>query len=148
MNAGFEDCTILSALIDKYGDDWSTILNQYDQSRKPNGDAVAQLALLNFVEMRDKVADPVFLERKKIEKELGKRYPEQFISVYEMVSFSHTPYNTALRCIQAQDRLLGNIMNEGNFFDNIDQDAFAARLDAWVNDYHQSVQQLELKHEG
>ncbi len=143
MNAGFEDCTILSGLLEQYGEDWATILNAYDEKRKVNGDAVAQLALLNFVEMRDKVADPHFLERKKIEKELGKKYPEQFVSVYEMVSFSHTPYQTALRCIQAQDRLLGHIMQEGDFSQNADQESFNAKLDSWIKDYHQSVQQFE-----
>jgi kynurenine 3-monooxygenase len=143
MNAGFEDCTILARLMDKYGDDWTTILNEYDNSRKPNGDAVAQLALNNFIEMRDKVADPQFLERKKIEKELGKLYPDKFISVYEMVSFSHTPYKTALSCIHAQDELLGKIMNEGDFTKNIEQDTFTNKLDSWMNKYHSAVQQLD-----
>lgn len=146
MNAGFEDCSVLSGLMDAHGDDWATILQQYEQRRKPNGDAVAELALLNFVEMRDKVADPHFLERKKIEKELGKRFPERFVSVYEMVSFSHTPYDTALRCIQAQDSLLGRIMNEGDFFVNIGSDAFGNRLEEWMADYHRSVQQLDFGH--
>jgi len=148
MNAGFEDCTVLAGLMERYGDDWKTILDTYEQKRKPNGDAVAQLALLNFVEMRDKVADPLFLERKKIEKELGKQYPEKFISVYEMVSFSHIPYNTALRCIHAQDELLGKIMNEGNFFEQNISNGFGAKLDAWMNDYHASVQQLDFGNEG
>jgi len=147
MNAGFEDCTVLAGLIDKYGDDWTTILNEYDNKRKPNGDAVARLALLNFVEMRDKVADPAFLERKKIEKELGKRYPDQFISVYEMVSFSHTPYDTAMRCIEAQDRLLGHIMGEGDFFTNVEKSGFGERLDKWMNEYHSAVQQLDFGNE-
>lgn len=146
MNAGFEDCSVLSRLMDAHAGDWSTILKKYEERRKPNGDAVAQLALLNFVEMRDKVADPVFLERKKIEKELGKRFPERFVSVYEMVSFSHTPYDTALRCIHAQDQLLGRIMNEGDFFVNIDTDAFGNRLEEWMADYHRSVQQLDFGH--
>lgn len=148
MNAGFEDCSILFSLIDQYKDDWSTILKMYEQKRKPNGDAVAQLALLNFVEMRDKVADPVFLERKKIEKELGKRYPEQFISIYEMVSFSHTPYDTAMRCIRAQEQLLHRIMNEGDFFENVSQPDFNNRLDSWLTDYHQEVQQLDFGNEA
>ena len=73
MNAGFEDCTVLSGLMDKFGEDWETILEAYDNKRRPNGDSVASLALMNFIEMRDKVADPKFLERKKIEKELGKQ---------------------------------------------------------------------------
>jgi kynurenine 3-monooxygenase len=148
MNAGFEDCTVLSSLLDKYGDDWNKILPAYEAARKPNGDAVAQLALNNFTEMRDKVADPMFLERKKIEKELGKRYPDQFISVYEMVSFSHTPYNTAIQCIQAQDGLLQRIMNEGDFFANIEQSAFCNSLDKWVSEYHNAVQQLDFGNEA
>lgn len=143
MNAGFEDCTILAGLVDTYKDDWATILQAYDDARQPNGNAVANLALMNFIEMRDKVADPAFLERKKIEKELVKRYPEQFISVYEMVSFSHTPYITAMSCIEAQDKLLGNIMSHGDFFSNIQQDTFSQQLDKWVADYHSSVQQLD-----
>ncbi len=143
MNAGFEDCTIMAGLMDKYGDDWATILKRYEILRKPNGDAVAQLALLNFVEMRDKVADPAFLERKKIEKELGKLYPDRFISVYEMVSFSHIPYHTAMSCIRAQDQLLQNIMAEGDFFALSGNSDFTHKLDKWVEDYHRSVQQLE-----
>jgi kynurenine 3-monooxygenase len=148
MNAGFEDCTILNGLMDKYGDDWDTILKEYEIKRRPNGDAVAALALLNFTEMRDKVADPVFLERKKIEKEIGKRFPDQFVSVYEMVSFSHTPYDTAIQCIQAQDRLLKRIMNEGDFFANIADNGFGTSLAGWVAAYHNEVQQLDFGNEA
>jgi len=148
MNAGFEDCTVLSSLLDKFGDDWTTILKTYEEKRKPNGDAVAQLALQNFVEMRDKVADASFLQRKKIEKELGLRYPKQFVSVYEMVSFSHTPYNTALHCIQNQDQLLQRIMQQGDFFENTKQDEFNKQLDNWVSEYYHAVQQLETGNEA
>ena len=143
MNAGFEDCTVLNGLMEQYDGDWATILQHYDVLRKPNGDAVRELALMNFVEMRDKVSEPAFLERKKIEKELGKEYPTQFISVYEMVSFSHIPYNTALKCIHAQDILLENIMSAGNYFDNITNNDFKSKLDTWVNAYHESVKQLD-----
>jgi len=148
MNAGFEDCTVLSGLLEKHDEDWGTILKAYQAARKPNGDAVAQLALLNFVEMRDKVGDMAFLERKKVEKELGKRYPDQFVSIYEMVSFSHTPYHTAISCIQAQDGLLQRIMQEGDFFANIQQDNFTAKLNNWMNDYHKAVQQLTTGNEA
>ena len=148
MNAGFEDVTILDGLMNEHADNWDAILKAYEVRRKPNGDAVAQLALNNFTEMRDKVADPQFLERKKIEKELGKRYPEQFVSVYEMVSFSHTPYNTAMQCIQAQDMLLQRIMSEGDFFTNVEAPGFCNTLDQWISDYHNTVQQLDLGNEG
>jgi kynurenine 3-monooxygenase len=143
MNAGFEDCTVLSGLLDQYGDDWTKILSEYERLRKPNGDAVGELALLNFVEMRDKVADPSFLERKKTEKELGKLFPAEFISVYEMVSFSHTPYDTVMKCIAAQDTLLTKVMNAGNFDELIAAESFKTQLASWVSTYHQSVQQLD-----
>jgi len=143
MNAGFEDCSVLAHLMDQHGEDWTTILQAYEARRKPNGDAVGELALANFIEMRDKVADPQFLERKKIEKELGKRYPETFTSIYEMVSFTHTPYDTAMKCIKAQDKLLEQIMQEGNFEQQMNDDTFRGRLDGWMQDYHTSVQQLD-----
>ncbi len=147
MNAGFEDCSVIAELMEAHGDNWTTLLQEYERMRKPNGDAVAALALMNFVEMRDKVADAKFLERKKIEKELGNRFPDHFTSVYEMVSFSHIPYNTAMQCIQAQDRLLEQIMSNGDFFENIAQSSFCASLEAWVKDYHQAVRQLDFGNE-
>lgn len=140
MNAGFEDCTILSDLIEKFGDDWQAILSEYERMRKPNGEAVAKLALHNFAEIRDKVADPVFLVRKKIEKELSVRFPRQFSSVYEMVSFSDTPYDIAMKCIQAQDNLLQWIMSEGDFFENIKNDTFLKRLKVMVMEYNNRLQ--------
>lgn len=148
MNAGFEDCTVLASLLDTYGDDWGTILKEYERKRKPNGDAVANLALNNFTEMRDKVADPKFLERKKIEKELGNRYPDRFISVYEMVSFSHIPYSTAIQCIQAQDKLLEQIMKQGDYFVNIENSSFCESLGQWITAYHAEVQQLDFGNEA
>ncbi len=143
MNAGFEDCTVLAGLMDKYGDDWDTILEKYDDMRKPNGDAVAHLALKNFIEMRDQVADEDFLQRKKIEKELHRLYPEQFISVYEMVSFSHIPYSTAQSCIEAQDKLLEQIMTNDDFFSNISDPSYKSQLDQWMNDYYSSIKDLD-----
>ncbi|PSK93955.1 FAD-dependent oxidoreductase [Taibaiella chishuiensis] len=139
MNAGFEDCSVLEALMEEHGEDWETILRELEQQRKPNADAVADLALNNFIEMRDKVADPVFLERKKIEKELGRRYAGRFNSVYEMVSFSHTPYAYALHCTKAQDVLLGRIMAGGDFFTNIEQPEYAAQVEQWLHEYEATV---------
>ncbi|MBS1615757.1 MAG: FAD-dependent monooxygenase [Bacteroidetes bacterium] len=143
MNAGFEDCTVLSHLMDTHEEDWTSLLKAYEQKRKDNGNAVAALALMNFVEMRDKVADPHFLERKKIEKQIALRFPEQFTSIYELVSFSHTPYSTVMQCIEAQDKLLGRIMAEGDFEQACGRDAFNDQLQAWMEEYHQQVQSLD-----
>ncbi len=65
MNCGFEDCVVLNELIEKHNDDWDIIFPEYEQLRKPDGDAIADLAIANFVEMRDKTADPKFILQKK-----------------------------------------------------------------------------------
>ncbi|MEZ5047549.1 MAG: NAD(P)/FAD-dependent oxidoreductase [Chitinophagaceae bacterium] len=141
MNAGFEDCSLFTELLDdeKYNQNIEILLKEYENRRKINGDAVADLALHNFIEMRDLVADEKFLERKKIEKELYKLYPNQFISVYEMVSFSHKPYSYALQCMQAQDRLLTQIMNLGSFSEAINNPTLKIEIDQFIQDYSEEV---------
>ena len=144
MNAGFEDCAVLMDIIEKNEEtNWETILQEYQNARKINGDAVAQLALNNFIERRDLVADPIFLERKKIEKEIGLRYPKEYLSVYEMVSFSHTPYSVALGTAQAQEKLYNQIINYGgDFFENLKLDKFIAQLNTWIAEYTTEAQKI------
>lgn len=109
MNAGFEDCTILDRMYDEYGGDWARILPDFSAQRKKDGDAILELALRNFIEMRDLVADPKFLLRKKIAARLHERYPE-FLPVYSMVSFSNIPYHIALREEDRQNELFERIL--------------------------------------
>jgi kynurenine 3-monooxygenase len=109
MNAGFEDCTILDDLLSQHGEDWDTVLPLFNAQRIRDGNAIADLALRNFVEMRDLVADPRFILRKKIAAWLHGKYPD-FLPVYSMVSFSHLPYSTALRESDAQDALFDRIL--------------------------------------
>lgn len=111
MNCGFEDCFVLDTLIEKYKDDWKTILNEYQILRKPDGDAIADLAIQNFVEMRDKVADPMFLLQKKIEAKFNKAYPEKWIPAYSMVTFSpDIRYSDALKNGLTQEKIMEEIM--------------------------------------
>jgi kynurenine 3-monooxygenase len=112
MNCGFEDCTVLGELMDKHGEDWNTILHHFEQLRKPNADAIAELALNNFIEMRDLVADPKFLRKKQIEKMIAQSFPENFIPAYPMVTFTHMPYSEALRRGKKQDELLERLYLE------------------------------------
>lgn len=114
MNSGFEDCTILDRIIDSIEDknDWDTILDEYQKERKPNGDAIADLAMYNFVEMRDKTADPDFLLRKKIEKRLLVNHPDKWVPLYSMVTFSHTPYAEANRIGKSQAAIMDKVMTE------------------------------------
>lgn len=112
MNCGFEDCSILSDCIDSDPGNWHAILHQYGQSRKPNGDAIADLAIKNFIEMRDKVADQEFLLRKKIEKQLHNHIPESFVPLYSIVTFTHMPYALALEQGNKQDKFFELLKEE------------------------------------
>lgn len=96
MNAGFEDCTVLDELLNENGDEWGKIFSSFQHSRKDNTDAICDLALNNFIEMRDLVADPHFLRKKKIEKMIMADFPDRYVSPYQMVSFSDIPYVEAL----------------------------------------------------
>lgn len=110
MNSGFEDCTILDEMMDQYGEDWDTIITEFNATRIKDGNAIADLALRNFIEMRDSVGNPKFLLRKKIEKYLHKKYPDQFMPVYSMVTFSHIPYSEGLKETANQDALFEKIL--------------------------------------
>lgn len=111
MNSGFEDCTYLGQLMDEFSDDWSKIMPAFEQVRKPNTDAIAELAYENFIEMRDKVADSRFLLRKKIEKYINERYPDKFIPKYSMVTFSDMPYSEAFNTGKKQDEFFNQVMS-------------------------------------
>lgn len=111
MNCGFEDCVVLNGLIDKYQEDWSKIMPEYEALRKPDGDAIADLAIGNFVEMRDKTADAKFLLQKKIEARFSEKHPDKWIPLYSMVTYSpHIRYSTALREGQRQEAIMQKIM--------------------------------------
>ncbi len=111
MNAGFEDCSVLNELIEKHSDDWKKILPEFEQLRKPDADAIADLTLNNFVEMRDKVADPVFLLQKKIEGKFSAKHPGKWIPAYSMVTFSpHIRYSEALQRGNFQQGIMDEIM--------------------------------------
>jgi kynurenine 3-monooxygenase len=97
MNCGFEDVVELDRCLAETDDDWAVALPRYAERRRPNADAIADLALDNFVEMRDKVASPVFRTQKRAEHALERRLPEHFVSLYELVSFSTVPYKDVRR---------------------------------------------------
>lgn len=111
MNCGFEDCRILDELIEQHDDDWHAILQQYQTLRKPDGDAIADLAVNNFTEMRDRTADPKFLLQKKIEARLHEKYPNKWIPAYSQVTFSpHIRYSEALQRGQKQEAIMQEVM--------------------------------------
>lgn len=111
MNAGFEDCRVLNDLLNQCRDDWNRVLPEFQRQRKPDTDAIAQLALDNFVEMRDLVADADFLLRKKIEARLHVLYPEKWIPLYSMVTFHDTMrYAEAFQKGRQQKEIMDQVM--------------------------------------
>ena len=120
INCGFEDCTVLLELIDRHGADWKGVFSEFERARKSNTDAIADLAVENFVEMRDRVADPQFLLRKKIELALESRYPRFFVPKYAMVTFHRVPYSTALKRGQVQDEMLSELCGDISRVEDLD----------------------------
>ena len=111
MNCGFEDCSVLNGLIDKEEENWEAILAKYQTLRKPDADAIADLALNNFVEMRDKVGDPKFLLQKKIEAKFSAKYPGKWLPAYSQVTFSpDIRYSDALKNGARQEKIMQKIM--------------------------------------
>lgn len=114
MNAGFEDITVLNALMNEFGDDWETIFANYQKRRKPNADAIAELSYRNFMEMSSKTADSNFLLQKKIEKHFSKKHPEKWVPVYSRVTFSDRPYAEALAIGDYQEGIMKEILRIPN----------------------------------
>ena len=112
MNAGFEDCRILNDLLDKHSDEWNKVMPAFEKLRKPDADAIADLALANFIEMRDLVADGDFLLRKKIEAKLHQLYPDKWIPLYSMVTFhENIRYSDALKTGLKQQQIMDKVMS-------------------------------------
>ncbi|MBP6040771.1 MAG: FAD-dependent monooxygenase [Flavobacterium sp.] len=114
MNAGFEDITVLNEMIQLYGDDWKKILSEYQKSRKPNADAIAELSYRNFMEMSTKTADEKFLLQKKIEKRFSDKHPNLWIPLYSRVTFSDRPYAEALAIGDAQNAIMETVLKMEN----------------------------------
>lgn len=111
MNAGFEDVRILCEHLSAEAD-WATVFQEFGSSRKKDGDAIADLALKNFMEMRDWVGDERFLKRKKVEAELHEQFPDKWLPQYSMVTFSDIPYSEAKNLGDLQDQ----VMKEADLF--------------------------------
>lgn len=113
MNCGFEDCYILNGLIDKLGtNSWDLVFEKFQKTRKRDTDAICQLAMENFLEMRDSVADPKFLLRKKIEAKLHELYPNDWIPLYTMVTFSDISYSEAYAQGKLQESIMNRVMSD------------------------------------
>jgi kynurenine 3-monooxygenase len=122
LNCGFEDCTCLMKLLDRRGPDWPRVFAEFEKERKVNTDAIADMAIENFTEMRDRVADSRFLFRKKVELALEAKYPQLFVPKYAMVTFHRIPYSVALARGAVQDGMLAELCERIDRVEDLDWD--------------------------
>ncbi len=135
MNCGFEDCRILDELMDKYGDDWKGLLTAYQEKRKEDTDAIAELAVTNFIEMRERTADPKFLLQKKIEAQLHEKYPDQWIPAYAQVTFNpNIRYSEALKKGNQQEEIMQEVMSDPHIENSWNDDDLHQRIIQKLNE--------------
>jgi kynurenine 3-monooxygenase len=124
MNCGFEDCAILSEKLSHYRGQgwppWREIFAEFSRERKPDADAIADMALENFIEMRDKVADRRFLLEREVESVLQRAFPDKYRSRYSLVTFSRVPYRAALQAGVIDNGLLAELCRGIERADQVD----------------------------
>jgi kynurenine 3-monooxygenase len=110
MNAGFQDCTVFNEMYEERGGNWNNLMKDFSDQHHKNGHAIADLALYNYIEMRDKTADPDFLLRKKIEAKFTRLHPDLWLPLYSRVTFTQTPYAEAMAHGDRQRAIMDQIM--------------------------------------
>ncbi|MDX1459852.1 MAG: NAD(P)/FAD-dependent oxidoreductase, partial [Xanthomonadales bacterium] len=122
MNAAFEDCTALMDCLDKEDRDWSELFADFQAMRRDNANAIADMALENYLIMRDAVRDPGFLLRKALEHELERRHPNRFVARYSLVMFHRVPYAECYRRGEIQERILAQLLEGCETLNDVDFD--------------------------
>jgi kynurenine 3-monooxygenase len=130
MNCGFEDTVVLANLLAAAPGDSAGVFAEFQRVRQPNADAIAAMALENYVEMRDSVADPHYLAMRELGALLGERAPTHYMSRYRMVTFTHLPYAYAFERGRMQNDLLQTLLNGSTRAADVDLDAAVATLQA------------------
>jgi kynurenine 3-monooxygenase len=110
MNAAFEDCVVLDECLAAFPDNRERAFAEYFQRRKENADALADLAVANFIEMRDKTASKTFRAKKKLDHFLEAALPGIYLPLYTMVTFTRMPYAQAARRARVQDGIIYSVL--------------------------------------
>ncbi|WP_299210390.1 NAD(P)/FAD-dependent oxidoreductase [uncultured Dokdonia sp.] len=114
MNASFEDVVVFDAVLDKYHGNWETVFKEYEKARKKDTDAIADLAVDNFHEMKEHTANPIFQEKRKLETAFEKEFPNDYYSKYSLVTFNEAiGYREAMLRGRAQDKAILSLLDEG-----------------------------------
>src|SRR4051812_19220445 len=110
MNAAFEDCVVLDECLEQFPDDRERAFGEYFSRRKVNADALADLAIGNFIEMRDKTASKTFRAKKKLDHFLEALLPGIYLPLYTVVTFTRIPYAEAVRRARLQDAIVNTAL--------------------------------------
>jgi kynurenine 3-monooxygenase len=133
-NSGFEDCSVLSDCIVDSGGDWRRAFARFEAQRKPNADAIGDLALQHFHELRDLVGDHEFQLRKKVERRLNELYPDRYIPLYNLISFTRVTYVEALKREREQRTLLDRLMANAAVRERLERGDSEESLDPLLSD--------------
>jgi len=153
INCGFEDCVELAKCLREWGDQREA-LDAYQAARKPNADAIAEMAVSNFEEMRDKVGRPEFLYRKKVEQAVHGLFEGRWMPQYNLVSFSTVPYVEARRRGRELDAVLDRVIERvpAERVGGLSEEAWRGEVRAAVEERDQSgkwkVERGEAPHSG
>jgi kynurenine 3-monooxygenase len=128
MNCGFEDTVVLANLLAAAPNDSAEVFAEFQRVRQPNANAIAAMALENYVEMRDSVADPHYLARRELGALLAARAPRHYMARYRLVTFTHVPYAYALERGRAQDALLEQLLRDTPRVADVDLEAAVSLL--------------------
>lgn len=147
MNASFEDVVVLNEVLDQHEGDWEVVFKAFEKTRKKDTDAIADLAIDNYYEMRDHVANPIFKEKRKLEMDLEKNFPEQYFSKYSMVTFNEDiPYSKAMEIGRAQDKALLNMIADDEIDTNGDLHEILKKVQAETNEILAEDSVAKMKH--
>lgn len=130
MNCGFEDTVVLADLLAESGRDTGDAFAEFQRIRQPNANAIAAMALENYIEMRDSVADPHYLAKRELGARLAERAPKHFMARYRMVTFTHLPYAYVYERGRAQDQLLEQLLRHSPSANDVQLDAAVSALEA------------------
>lgn len=123
MNAGFEDCTVLADLLEKYNEDFDEALSEFELLRRGNSEAVTEMSSRTFGELTERVGDPSFHVQKQVERTLSRLYPERFTPPYELIAFTHVPYAQVMQKIGELERISQIVLRKSSQITNWESSA-------------------------
>jgi len=133
MNSGFEDCTVFDEMLEAANGNWDGLFDNYSKVRIKDGNAIIDLSLMNYIEMRDLTGNKDFLLRKKIEAKFSNLYPDKWIPMYSQTTFSHIPYSQVIANGKEQDVLMAEVMKIPNIHENWDTQEVMDKMLTLIN---------------